>query len=159
MDSTIPSLPKTLYGLTGTQIPNGDLLVCGERIWSDDSNEYLHYKEGSNQWQKVGTMKTGRRGHSLVWIDDRLLTTGGSNFSRIVSGNVASHLEEFSFDGGAQQRKKMPIGLKYHTATVFDQHKMIVCGGVDETYRYGVSKTFFKLKMQFRFKHKTMLIF
>ena len=43
------------------------------------SDEYQHYKEGCNQWTKVGTIKKARLSHSSVWIDGRVLTTGGKD--------------------------------------------------------------------------------
>ena len=138
IDSSIPSLPKEYWGLGGAQLPNGDLVVCGgqtgEYIQDDCFSEYLYYKEGSNQWKKVGTMKPERTHHSSVWNDGRLLTTGGE---RYLNGPI-SHHEEFSFDGkrgwrmefdGVKERKEMPIALYKHTTTILDQNRMIVSGG------------------------------
>ena len=127
INSTIPSLPKGLCDLSGAQLPNGDLVVCGGRSRSGKSDEYLHYNHGSNIWTKVGTMITERTSHSSIWIEDCLLTTGGRN----MVGKVTSCHEEFSFHGGFKERKKMPIPLNHHTATRFDQNKIIVCGGYD----------------------------
>ena len=129
IDSSIPSLPKEYWGLGGAQLSNGDLVVCGGKTGKyrqeDRFSEYLYYKEGSNQWTKVGTMKTTRSHHSSVWNDGRLLTTGGERYS---NGPI-SHHEEFSFDGGVKEREEMPIALYKHTTTILDQNKMIVCGG------------------------------
>ena len=135
INSSIPSLPKGWAGLSGTQIPNGDLLVCGGWTGSVASNQYLYYKKGSNQWTKVGTMLMYKCDHSSVWIDGRLLTTGGR-----LSWSL--HHEEFTFLDGVKEMKEMPVGLYGHTATIFDQHKIIVCGG-----HYGeVSNIFFKFR-------------
>ena len=80
-------------------------------------------------------MKKATSCHSSVWIDGRLLTTGG----RDSSWKTTSHHEEFSFDGGVKERKEMPIALHGHTATTFDQNKVMICGGINEK----VSKTLF----------------
>ena len=152
----IPSLPKKLSALRGTQLSNGDLVLSGgstisgyDDVESDGrytrihwievnvcNDEYLQYKQGSNRWTKVGTMKTARRHHSSVWIDGCLLTTGGESgeWKRI------AHHEEFSLNGGVKERKEMPIALKFHTTTKFGHHKMIICGGVG----FSVSQTFSK---------------
>ena len=133
INSTIPSLPKGLCDFSGVHLPNGDLVVCGGsmRSRSDRSDDYLHYNRGSNIWTKVGTMITDRIFHSSVWIEDCILTTGGRN----MVGKVTSCQEEFSFHGGFKERKKLPIALSHHTATIFDQNKIIVCGGYDGRVR------------------------
>ena len=134
IDSSIPSYPKRYREVSGAQLPNSGLVICGGEIRSNSSHQYLHYKDGSIQWTKVGTMKKARYMHSSVWIDGRLLTTGGWP----LSAKTTSHHEEFSFDGGVKEREEMPIALAGHTATIIEQNKMIVCGG-----RTGnVSKTF-----------------
>ena len=131
INSSIPSLPKGYRRLSGAQLPNRDLVICGRDGISYTNNHYLHYKEGSNEWKKVGTMKKAKFRHSSVWIDGRLLTTGESR-------KGTSYLEEFSFNGGVKIRKNMPIPLKFHTATIFDRNRIIVCGGLDRR----VSQTF-----------------
>ena len=137
-DPVIPPIPKELSALGGTQLPNGDLLLCGGlfveelddhcSVESDDfqnsSDEYFLYINGSSQWTKVGTMKKKRYGHSCVLIEDRLHTTGGFYNTKITSRH-----EQFSFDEGVKEMKKMPIPLENHTATAFGKNKMIVCGG------------------------------
>ena len=117
--SGIPSLPKGLLGLSGTKLPNGDLMICRGWTGSSNSDEYLIYKSFSNQWTKVGTMTSARRLHSSVWIDDRLLTIGGYD----PSGNRSSYHEQFSLDGDAKERTKMPIALRGQTATTFGHQK------------------------------------
>ena len=139
INSCIPILPKAMWGLGGSQLPNGDLIVCGGVSGYGSYYPYLHYKEGSNEWTEVGAMKGARSHHSSVWIGGRLLTTGGANNSN----KKTSHHEEFSFDGGWKERKEMPIALYSHTATIFDQNKMIVSGGFNER---NVSKLFSKLR-------------
>ena len=141
INSSIPSLPKAMRELGGSQLPNGDLVICGGVTGYGSNYPYLHYKEGSNLWTKVGTMKETRSDHSSVWIDGRLLTTGGL----IPLYQKTSHQEEFSFDGGVKERQKMPIALYSHSATIFDKDRMIVSGGVNER---NVSKLFSKLKFE-----------
>ena len=137
--TSIPSIPKNFgsgFGLSGAQLPNRDLVICGGLdVYKSNCyygsatmsvHQYLHYKEGSNQWRKVGSMKVAISDHSSVWIDGRLLTTGYDE-----DYNQTSHHEEFSFDGGVKMRKKLPMPLQHHTATIFDQNRIIVCGGSD----------------------------
>ena len=139
INSSIPSLPMGCCGLSGAQLPNRDLVICGRDPYtkkiSYTNNHYLHYKEGSNKWKKVETMKKEKFGHSSVWIDV-LLTTGGMV---VESRKGTSHHEVFSFKGGVKIGENMPIPLKFHTATIFDRNRIIVCGG--EVYR-NVSQTF-----------------
>ena len=66
INSSIPSLPKVMWGLGGSQLPNGDLVVCGRVTRYGSYYPYLHYEKGSNQRTKVGTMKGARSDHSSV---------------------------------------------------------------------------------------------
>ena len=139
---TIPFLPKSLSGFGGTQLPNGDLLLCGG--WSQSghrrishNSEYLLYKRGSNKWTKVQNMFSERYFHASVFIDGYILTTGGLDSSR---KPVLVH-EQFSIEEGLEKKKELPIALKGHTATLLGQHKIIICGGM---YGCGVSKTISK---------------
>ena len=133
-NSSIPSLPKGLSRLGGAQLPNGDLLISGGGGGAGCNYEYLHYRDGSNQWKSVGTMKWARAGHSSVSIDGKLLTTGGFDSS----ANFVSNLEEFSIKNGVKKRTMMPIKLHSHAATVFGKHTMLISGGNDNK----VNKTY-----------------
>ena len=137
INSPIPSLPKELCKLKGAQLPNCDLIISGgcDSTESGYNDGYYHYKNGSNKWKKVGTMKRVREGHSSVFIDGSLFTVGGSNWSSNIS--YLSNHEEFLIEGGLKDRKELPIALSDHTATVFGKHKMLICGGMFE-----VSKIF-----------------
>ena len=127
INASIPSLPKGLNKLRGAELPNHDLIVCGGNTRYGYSNDYLHYNHDSNQWMNVGTMNRATSSHSSVWIDGVLLTTGG----KYSSGKITSHHEEFSFTGGVKKRKEMPVALAGHTATLYGQQTMIICGGWD----------------------------
>ena len=143
INSSIPSLPYEPYELSGAQLPNGDLLLSGGRTGSVHCNEYLYYKQGSHKWTKIGSMKKARSEHSSVWMDGRLFTTGGKDYS----WKSISHHEEFSFDGGVKERKEMPTALCGHTSTIFDENKIIVCGGYDGNDGV-VSKIFYILRFE-----------
>ena len=162
INSSIPFLPKGLDGLRGTTLPNGDFVICGGNRGSTLSDEYLHYRDGSSHWTNVGTMRKARFSHSSVWIDGCLFTTGGfgtmenvdnvsneperavwvstMNFDEQFEWQATSHQEIFSFQGGVEERREMPIPLGGHTATIFAPHKIIVCGGSPTR---NVNKSFF----------------
>ena len=145
LNSSIPSLPREISALKGIHLSNGDFVVSGGYMTYGGmmnnyrevcNDEYLHYKQGSNQWTKVGTMKIARRNHSSVWIDGCLLTTGGV----LTDWEPIANHEEFSLHGGVKERKEMPIALFGHSSTVIDERKILVCGG----HGYGVSRILFK---------------
>ena len=162
INSSIPSLPKGLFGLGGTkalcgwggtQLPNGDLLLRGGLTYSKVNNQYLHIKKNpiSGLFRKGLHCKFPFYSFSIpleqyfhpypsVWIDGRLLTTG----SCVGSTKNILHVEEFCFDGGKKMRKEFPIVLDYHTANIFEQNKSIVCGGLSTD----VSKTFSKPRFE-----------
>ena len=135
----IPPLPKMFFAQGGTQLPNGDLLLCGETFGEHplssecmdyhDCDDYLMYIQGSSQWTKVGTMMMRRYDHSSVLIEDRLYITGGISGDPYYTEITSLH-EQFSIDEGVKEMKKMPIPLANHTATAFGKNKMIVCGGI-----------------------------
>ena len=122
----IPSLPKEFHRLGGAQLPNGDLLISGGGLFPGWNDEYFHYKDGSNQWKKVGTMKGTRLGHSSVLINGDLLTTGGCDSSLSLST-----IEKFSINGGVKERMNMPIALQHHAAAVFGKDTILIIGGID----------------------------
>ena len=127
----IPKLPKGLRGLQGTKIPNGDLLLCGGgKSWKGKCNEYLLLKDGSDQWERIGTSQTKRLHHSSVFIDGCLFTTGAYN----IRLPFLNH-EEFSFEGGVKEKMDMPIFVYGHTATIFSPGKLLICGGRDKNVR------------------------
>ena len=137
MTKAIPNLPMGLTGLQGTQIPNGDLLLfCGryspEDIRYGRCHEYLLLKDGYDQWKTVGTMKTGRTKHSLVFMDGYLFTSGGFGASSICSTHTAYHVHEESlFQRDVKEKKDMPKSLYGHTATIFGPQKILISGGRD----------------------------
>ena len=124
----IPSLPKEMQRLGGgAQLPNGDLLIIGGGTFYGWNDEYFLYKDGTNQWKKVGTKKQENFGHSSVLIDGNLLTTGGCGSS----AKLLSNHEEFSIKGGVKDRTNMPIALQNHAAAVFGKHTILISGGID----------------------------
>ena len=130
--SPIPFLQKKLSHLSGAQLPNGNLVICGGRKGLlQYSDEYLHCQVGSNQWTKVGTMKINRVFHSSVMLDGCLITTGGLTKPSTTSLKTLSNLEIFSRHREVLEMKEMPVALTCHTATIFGKNKILVCGGGD----------------------------
>ena len=134
INSSTPLLPKGLKRIRGAQLPDGDLLISGGSTGAGCNDKYLHYKNGSNQWKLVGTMKWARAGHSSVLIDGNLLTTGGYDSSE----KYVSKHEEFSIKGRVKQREMKSIELYSHAATLFDKHTILISGGTDKE----VNKTY-----------------
>ena len=134
INSTIPSLPKGLGHLRGTQLPDQDLLVSGGYTGSVRNDEYLRFSQDSNQWKKVGTMKKARYAHSSVLLNGCLYSCGGWD-----SSSETSHHEVLNLDGRVEEKKELPIPLTYHTANKLnDNQYMVIGGGRDKN----VSKSF-----------------
>ena len=140
----VPVLPTGCNGLRGVQLPNGNLLVCGggrfvvigSILEPPPTGEYLLLKAHSDQWTNIGTMKVARKYHTSVFYDGCLYTTGGLDSLN----NVIAHHEAFSLNGDVKEKKDIPIALQGHTATIFDQHKMLICGGSERRMENDVSK-------------------
>ena len=111
----------------GARLPNGDLLVCDGNTVLRRNDSYMLFKQGSNQWKKVGTVKRERWLHSSVYFNGCLITVGGLDSQN----NAISHHEQGVFEEGVNDRKELPIALYGHTTTLFDHHKMLICGGRD----------------------------
>ena len=130
----IPPL-KRLCSLRGTRLPNGNLLVCGgthlrscerEYGYSEKNDEYRLLNFGTSKCKKVETTKSKTAfSQSSASLDGRLFTTGGHD----ISGNVSTYHMDFSFEEGLKKRKELPIPLKDHTSTVYDDQNMIISGG------------------------------
>ena len=120
--------------LGGTQLPNGDLLVHGFMFKRQGSNiRFYHYQAESNKWRKIEDYwGVSRSGHSSVFIDGQMFSMGGDQTTNICYAHEdyrSTHHEAFSIEGRVKQRKEMPIGLAYHTATIFGEHRMLISGG------------------------------
>ena len=121
----------------GTQLPNGDSLIVGGGLLRnctgfENCYWYLYHRIGSNQWKIVGTMKMPRSQYASVLIDGCLFTSGGIDSF----GNHTSYLEKFSFTGGVEDKKSIPIALSHHTATMFGKNKLLICGGQTSVWRF-----------------------
>ena len=138
INKTIPSLPHHMDSLRGARLSNGNFLLCGGRraFNQEMNNQYLHFQEGSSQWNKIGKMEKPRYDHSSVFMDGRLFTCGGWTSEDITT----SHHEAFSLGVGVNKKKEMPLALRGHSANRIGQHKMLICGGLDEDVIKTVSK-------------------
>ena len=141
INTTIPSLPKRLSTLQGTQLPNQDLLVSGgdglERDFWRLNDEYLRFSQDSNQWMKVGTMKKARHFHSSVLLNGCLYSSGGSDSS----AKITSHHEVLTLDGRVEEKKELPIALLKHTANKLNENQYMVCGGEERNVSTNLSKS------------------
>ena len=121
----VPSLPKRLVGLRGTQLPNHDLLVSGGDTGTGVNDEYLRFNHASSLWKKVGTMQNARYSHSSVLLNGCLYSCGGF-YSPI---KATSHHEAFSLDGGVNEKRELPIALSNHSANKLNESQYMVIGG------------------------------
>ena len=129
INTTIPSLPKGLQNLRGTQLSNHDLLVSGGNIGYDryhKNDEYLRFSYSSNQWKKVGTMKIARCSHSSVLLNECLYSCGGNESYKRTTNHEVLHL-----DGRVEEKKQLPIALSNHTANKLNESQYMICGGED----------------------------
>ena len=103
------------------------MLVCGGSTVSWASDAYIIFKQGFNVWKNFVTMWRARSFHSCTYINGHLYALGGLDSSQ----NAISHHEQFSFTGGPKDPRNLRIALYGHTATVFNNDKMLICGGRD----------------------------
>ena len=84
--------------------------------------------------EKVGTMKKANHLHSSVLLNGCLYSCG----SRFSSYKSTSHHEVLNLDGGIEEKRELPIALRYHTANKLNENQYMVIGG----YEKYVSKIF-----------------
>ena len=146
-DKVIPSLPNDLLVVRGARLSNGDLICeCYRGGYPKGYPvkvilEYWRLKDGSNQWENVGNCQNVEvRWNSIVLIDGCFVSMG----DLCSSGVTYSHHELFinEYVDKEQQSvntftprtrtitKKHKEHLNYgHTAALFGQNKMFICGG------------------------------
>ena len=109
------------------------MLVCGGSTVSQTSDAYIIFKQGFNVWKKFVTMWRARSFHSCTYINGNLFALGGLYHSSPYQGSeiAISRHEQLPLEGFTKEVRKLPIALYGHTATVFNDHKMLICGGRD----------------------------
>ena len=120
----IPSLPGGFYWLGGTQLPNGNFLLCGENANSSEKEKCLLFKNGFNQGEKVGATKIN------IFCRVCMLDPRGYRWRQFIH-------ETFPFVGGVKQKIDVPVKLFEYAIAIFDNDRMLISGGCDEN----VSKT------------------
>ena len=119
-NKVIPSVPIELRIERGGRLSNGDLLCEG---YSRRVLEYWRLKDGANQWENAGKyrlpVEKEARWNSTFLIDDCFVPID----------NSCSSLIKISFHELFTRGKESRIDSHGHTATLFGQDKLFICGG------------------------------
>ena len=139
-DKVIPSLPKDLFVDRGARFSNGDLICEG---FPENGVEYWRLKDGSNQWKNVGKSRDIETRWNSTFLIDRCFVSMDNLCS---SSNTFSRHEMFTkqyFDKKEEFYYTIMPHNYGHTATLFGQHKMFICGGFYSNGITDVSKDIF----------------
>ena len=150
-DKVIPSLPNDLLVVRGARLSNGDLICECYRGGYPESYpvkvilEYWRLKYGSNQWKNVGKCQDAEtRWNSTFLINGCFISTDSS----CSSSDSFSHHELFINEYVDQVKQSVSTFMPRtrtitkenkehlvnygHTAALFGQNKMFICGGFNE---------------------------
>ena len=133
-----PSLSTTRYGQAQIQLRNGDVLVAGGRIPANDLASAEVYDPTSDVWLPVLDMGTARnRPAATLLSDGRVLVVGGSGYysslNYVGSGTPLASAEIYDpVANNWSPAADMSIGRGGHTATLLNNGKVLVIGGVTD---------------------------
>jgi N-acetylneuraminic acid mutarotase len=88
------------------------------------------YDPYSDTWTPVDSMAMSRSGQTATLLQDgRVVIAGGRNFDGTIYGSVAS-VEVYDPDIGTwSSTGNMSVARAYHTATLLNDGRVLVCGG------------------------------
>ncbi len=132
------SLNAPRYSHTATLLKNGDVLVVGgfgnttdcQGVGAPAQNTAELYDPGKNTFSMTGDMSFPRGGHTATLLaDGTVLIAGGGNQG--VGGTGSATAELYDPDTGAfTQTGSMTVARFRHTATLLQDGKVLIVGGV-----------------------------
>jgi hypothetical protein len=126
-----------IFGHTATLLPNGKVLLAGgfvNSVWdygsSTSSNETSLYDSATSVFSETGNMTAPRGGHTATLLaNGKVLIAGGADQDLTGTGLVSAELYDPSA-GTFTQTGSMAVGRFLHTATLLQNGKVLIVGGV-----------------------------
>jgi Kelch motif/Bacterial Ig-like domain (group 2) len=126
-----------IYGHTATLLSNGTVLLAGgfvNSIWdygtSISSNGAGLYDSATGAFSVTGNMTANRGGHTATLLaDGKVLIAGGADQDPTGTGLASAELYDPG-TGTFTQTGSMTVGRYLHTATLLQNGKVLIVGGV-----------------------------
>jgi hypothetical protein len=132
------SLAAPRYAHTATLLPNGNVLVAGgfgntsdcQGVGAQAQNTAELYNPNEGSFSMTGNMSIPRGGHTATMLTDgKVLIAGGGNQG--VGGTGSATAELYDPNTGAfTQTGSMSVARFRHTATLLNDGKVLIVGGV-----------------------------
>ena len=127
-----------IFGHTATLLPNGTVLLAGgfiNDVWDDyldstSDNGAGLYDSATGVWSGTGNMTANRGDHTATLLaNGKVLIAGGADPDPTGTGLASAELYDPS-TGTFTQTGSMAVGRYLHTATLLQNGKVLIVGGV-----------------------------
>jgi len=127
-----------IFGHTATLLQNGTVLLAGgfiNDVWDDyfdnvSNNGASLYDSATGVWSGTGNMTANRGGHTATLLaTGKVLITGGANTDPTGTGQTSAELYDPG-TGTFTATGSMAVGRYLHTATLLQNGKVLIVGGV-----------------------------
>ncbi len=126
-----------IYGHTATLLSNGTVMLAGgfiNSVWdygtSTSDNGAGLYDSGTGVWSGTGNMTANRGCHTATLLaNGKVLITGGSDQDPTGTGLASAELYD-PVTGTFTQTGSMAVGRFLHTATLLQNGKVLIAGGI-----------------------------
>jgi hypothetical protein len=127
-----------IFGHTATLLQNGTVLLTGgfiNDVWDDyfdsvSDNGAGLYDSATGVWSGTGNMTANRGGHTATLLaNGKVLIAGGADQDPTGTGLASAELYDPS-TGTFTQTGNMAVGRYLHTATLLQNGKVLIVGGV-----------------------------
>jgi hypothetical protein len=127
-----------IFGHTATLLQNGTVLLTGgfiNDVWDDyfdsvSSNGAELYDSATGVWSGTGNMTANRGSHTATLLaTGKVLIAGGADTDPTGTGLASAELYDPS-TGTFTQTESMTVGRYLHTATLLQNGKVLIVGGV-----------------------------
>ena len=127
-----------IFGHTATLLQNGTVLLTGgfiNDVWDDyldsvSNNGAGLYDSATGVWSATDNMTANRGGHTATLLaDGKVLIAGGADTDPTGTGLASAELYDPN-TGTFTQTGSMSVGRYLHTATLLQNGKVLIVGGV-----------------------------
>src|SRR5437867_1194536 len=135
------SLATARYFHTATLLPNGKVLVAGGDGNGPSQESAELYDPASGTWTATGSLSPGTSEHTATLLPNgTVLVAGGVNGDIFEFGSILANAELYDPTSGTWTATgSLGAARGEHTATLLPNGKVLVAGGVSNSYSFLVS--------------------
>jgi len=135
------SLATARYFHTATLLPNGKVLVAGGDGNGPSQESAELYDPASGTWTATGSLSPGTSEHTATLLPNgKVLVAGGVNGDIFEFGSILANAELYDPTSGTWTATgSLGAARGEHTATLLPNGKVLVAGGVSNSYSFLVN--------------------